>query len=81
MKKIVELKIVATGHKLKAEDSLLILIHPQYGQFIDEILNAVEGLTGHRRHTVIPIAQEDIKIFSVKHPITIEQFSPPSPTQ
>lgn len=72
-KKTIELKIVATGHKLNAEDSLLVLVSPEYTDYIEGIYESLELLTGHNRHTVWPIQVDRLKVFSIKHPITISQ--------
>lgn len=72
MKKTVKLEIVATGHKLNQDDSLLVLVSPEWQDFSTIIGDALHALTGHNNHVILPIPAKDIKIFSIKHPINVE---------
>lgn len=77
MKKV-QLEIVATGHKLNSDDSLLVVIAPQWADYTESIHYALKEITGHDRHAILPIPKDDIKIFSVQHPIIVSKDMGPT---
>lgn len=60
--------VIAEGHELRSDRSLVITVDPQWACMIDDIAESIKSLVGHERVVVHPLPKDAIRFYQVEHP-------------
>lgn len=63
--------VVATATKIHQNDSLIVVIDPQFADYAEPIQEELGRITGHHNHTVLPVPQGAVKFYRVERDITV----------
>lgn len=77
MSKKIEL-VIAKATKIAASDSLVVIIDPQFADMAQDVYEEIKRVTGHEKHTVLPIPDGAIKFYRVENDLIVEQANVPT---